>query len=168
LNLIFIAMSFNKVMLIGNVGKDPEVRHLDSGVATTTITMATSETYTDKTTGQKITNTEWHNVVLWRGLADIAERYVRKGSQLFVEGKLRTRSWEDKEGQKRYTTEVIADNIRLLGKRDDNPAAQQGGGYGNNYAPANNNYGSNYSPASSQPPSAGEQKSGEEVDDLPF
>jgi len=126
----------NKVMLIGNVGKDPEVRHLDSGVATTTISLATSETYTDKTSGQRVTNTEWHNVVLWRQLAELAEKYIRKGTQIFVEGKIRTRSWDDKDGVKRYTTEVVADNVRLLGRRDDNnaggasqPSAYAGGGY---------------------------------------
>ncbi|MGL4364045.1 MAG: single-stranded DNA-binding protein [Bacteroidales bacterium] len=114
-------MSLNKVMLIGNVGKDPEVRHLDSGIATTTITLATSETYTDKS-GQRVTNTEWHNIVLWRQLAELAEKYIRKGTQIFVEGKMRTRSWEDKEGQKRYTTEVVADTLRLLGRREDSNA----------------------------------------------
>jgi single-strand DNA-binding protein len=107
-------------MLIGNVGREPEVRHLDSGVSTTTITVATSESYTDKTTGERRTSTEWHNVVLWRQLAEFAEKYIRKGSQIFVEGKLRTRSWDDKDGQKRYTTEVVADVVRLLGRRDDN------------------------------------------------
>ena len=121
-------MSLNKVMLIGNVGKDPDVRHLDNGVATTTITLATSETYTDKTSGQRITNTEWHNVVLWRHLADLAEKFIRKGTQIFVEGKIRTRSWDDaNSGVKRYTTEVVADNVRLLGRREDN---NSGGGYG--------------------------------------
>jgi len=147
-------MSLNKVMLIGNVGKDPEVRHLDSGVATTTITLATSETYTDKTSGQRVTNTEWHNVVLWRQLAELAEKYIRKGSQIFVEGKIRTRNWDDKDGQKRYTTEVVADNVRLLGRRDDNPATQQqstpaGGGY-------------------AQPAPAAVPEQPAENDDLPF
>jgi single-strand DNA-binding protein len=166
-------MSLNKVMLIGNVGKDPEIRHLDSGVSTTTITLATSETYTDKTSGQKITNTEWHNVVLWRGLADVAERYIRKGSQIFIEGKIRTRSWEDKEGQKRYTTEVVADNLRLLGRREDNPAVSGGyggGSYGNNSYSGNSYGNNNYAPATPAPaptpaPAGGESA---EVDDLPF
>ena len=163
-------MSLNKVMLIGNVGKDPEIRHLNSGVTTTTLTLATSETYTDKTTGQKVTNTEWHNVVLWRWLADFAERYIRKGSQIFVEGKIRTRSWDDKEGQKRYTTEVVADNLQLLGRREDNQNSA-GGGYGGNSGGGNygNSYGNNYAPT--QPStSAGKPASDEsaEVDDLPF
>jgi single-strand DNA-binding protein len=116
-------MSLNKVMLIGNVGRDPEIRHLDTGVAITTIAVATSEVYTDKNTGQRVTNTEWHNVVLWHQLAELAEKYIRKGSQIFVEGKIRTRSWDDKNGQKRYTTEVVAENIRLLGgRREDSNA----------------------------------------------
>ncbi|MDR1226946.1 MAG: single-stranded DNA-binding protein [Prevotellaceae bacterium] len=150
----------NKVMLIGNVGKDPEVRHFDSGVATTTITLATSETYTDKSTGQRVTNTEWHNVVLWRQLAELAEKYIRKGSQIFIEGKIRTRSWDDKEGQKRYTTEIIADNVRLLGRRDDAGAAPVGGGY----APASPSA-APASPAKMDDPGIDNPS---EADDLPF
>ena len=155
-------MSLNKVMLIGNVGKDPEVRHLDSGVATTTITMATSETYTDKNTGQRVTNTEWHNVVLWRQLAELAEKFIRKGSQIFVEGKIRTRSWDDKDGQKRYTTEVVADNVRLLGRRDDNPAA--GGAPQQHSAPA----GGGYAQPATAPAAAAASEQPAENDDLPF
>ncbi len=109
-------MGINKVILVGNVGKDPEVRHLDSGVAVTTFPLATSETYRNKE-GQKVTNTEWHNIVLWRGLAEVAEKYVKKGNPLYIEGKIRTRSWEDKDGNKRYTTEIIADNMQMLGSR---------------------------------------------------
>jgi len=148
----------NKVMLIGNVGKDPEVRHLDSGVATTTITLATSETYTDKA-GQRVTNTEWHNVVLWRQLAELAEKYIRKGSQIFVEGKIRSRSWDDKDGVKRYTTEVIADNVRLLGRREDSA----GGAPQQSAAPASGGY----SHHAAAPAAAPEQHSAEN-DDLPF
>ncbi|MDR3188270.1 MAG: single-stranded DNA-binding protein [Prevotellaceae bacterium] len=118
-------MSLNKVMLIGNVGRDPEIRHLDSGMAITTIAVATSEVYTDKNSGQRVTNTEWHNVVLWHQLAELAERFIRKGTPVFVEGKIRTRSWEDKTGQKRYTTEIVAENIQLLGRREDNNAGGQ-------------------------------------------
>lgn len=110
-------------MLIGNVGKDPEIRHLESGVAVATVTLATSERYKDRTTGETKEQTEWHNVVLWRQLADVAERYIRKGTQIYVEGKLRTRSWDDPQGQKRYVTEIVADSLQLLGKRGDNPAS---------------------------------------------
>ena len=111
-------MSVNKVILVGNVGKDPETRYLEGGTAVCSFPMATSETYRNRD-GERVTNTEWHNVVMWRGLAEIAERYVKKGSQLFIEGKIRTRSWEDKEGNKRYTTEIIADNMQMLGKKPD-------------------------------------------------
>jgi single-strand DNA-binding protein len=120
-------MSLNKVMLIGNVGKDPEVRHLESGVPVVTIPIATTERYKDKN-GEVKDQTEWHNVVLWRLLAEFAEKYVHKGKQVYIEGKLRSRSWEDQNGQKRYTTEVVADVIRLLGKKSDTEPQAQGGG----------------------------------------
>jgi single-strand DNA-binding protein len=107
--------SLNKVQLIGNLGKDPEVRAIPSGAKVANFSIATTETYTGKD-GQKSDKTEWHNIVLWRGLADIAEKYLRKGSQVYIEGKLQTRSWDDKDGQKRYTTEIIADNLVMLGK----------------------------------------------------
>jgi single-strand DNA-binding protein len=115
-------MGVNKVILVGNVGKDPEVRHLDSGVAVTTFSLATSETYKNKE-GQKVTNTEWHNVVLWRGLAEIAEKYVKKGNPLYIEGKIRTRSWDDKDGNKRYTTEIVADVMQMLGSKQSSEDA---------------------------------------------
>jgi single-strand DNA-binding protein len=103
----------NKVILVGRLGKDPEVRNLDSGVAVANFTLATSESYKDKTTGEKKEVTEWHNIVLWRGLAEIAQRYLHKGDMVYVEGKLRSRSWE-KDGVTRYTTEVVADNMTML------------------------------------------------------
>ena len=112
-------MALNKAMLIGNVGKDPEVRHLESGVPVVTISLATSERYKDRN-GEVKEQTEWHNVVLWRQLAEFAEKYLRKGTQIYVEGKIRSRSWEDQSGQKRYTTEVVADVVRLLGRKSDN------------------------------------------------
>lgn len=103
----------NKVILVGRLGKDPEVRNLDSGVAVANFTLATSESYKDKTTGEKKEVTEWHNIVLWRGLAEIAQRYLHKGDLVYIEGKLRSRSWE-KEGVTRYITEVVADNMTML------------------------------------------------------
>ena len=112
-------MGINKVILIGNVGKDPEVRHLDNGVAVASFPLATSETYKGKD-GQKVTNTEWHNIVIWRGLAEVAEKFVKKGNPLYIEGKIRTRSWDDKEGNKRYTTEIVADNMQMLGAKQSN------------------------------------------------
>jgi len=107
----------NKVTLIGNVGKDPETRYLESGIPVSTFSLATSESFKNKT-GDRVTSTEWHNIVLWRGLAELAETYVRKGDPLFIEGKIRTRTWEDKEGRRRYTTEIIASNMIMLSPRD--------------------------------------------------
>jgi single-strand DNA-binding protein len=103
----------NKVILIGRLGKDPEVRNLDNGAVVANFSIATSESYKDRTTGEKKEVTEWHNIVLWRGLAEIAQKYLRKGEMVFIEGKLRTRSWE-KDGVTRYTTEVVADNMTML------------------------------------------------------
>ena len=194
-------MSLNKVMLIGNVGNDPEVRYLESNPAqqgpapkVASFPLATSERYKDRN-GNLQENTEWHNVVVWRGLADTVEKFVKKGTQLYVEGKLKTRSWTDQTGAKKYTTEVVADVIQLLGKRSDNPAAsgysapgqqggyQQGGyqqpagGYqqqGQGYMPPQQGYaqpGPGYGqPAYQQPaaqPAAPEYPS-DQGDDLPF
>ncbi|MAP01626.1 MAG: single-stranded DNA-binding protein [Flavobacteriales bacterium] len=114
-----MASSVNKVILIGNLGKDPEVRHLESGVGVANFSLATSETYKDRKTGERVSQTEWHNVVLWRGLADVAEKYLKKGDKIYIEGKLRTRSWQDQQGNNRYTTEIIADNMTMLGKATD-------------------------------------------------
>lgn len=116
-------MSVNKVILVGHVGQDPEVRYLENNTPVCTIRMATSDVYKNKS-GERVTTTEWHNVVLWRSLAEVAEKYVKKGSQIYIEGKLRTRSWDDKDKNKRYTTEIVADVMQLLGKRADD----QGGG----------------------------------------
>ncbi|HEX2394872.1 MAG TPA: single-stranded DNA-binding protein [Bacteroidales bacterium] len=115
-------MSVNKVILVGHVGHDPEVRYLDNSTPVCTIRMATSDVYKNKN-GERVTTTEWHNVVLWRGLAEVAEKYVKKGSQIYIEGKIRTRSWDDKDKNKRYTTEVVADVMQLLGKKSDDQGA---------------------------------------------
>lgn len=104
----------NKVILVGNLGKDPEMRYTQSGVPVCSFPMATSETYRDRNTNEKITQTEWHNIVIWRKMAETAEKYLNKGSQVYIEGKLRTRSWEDQQGMKRYTTEIVADVMQLL------------------------------------------------------
>lgn len=116
----------NKVILVGRLGKDPEVRHLESGAAVANFPVATSETYKDRNTGERKEQTEWHNVVLWRGLAEVAEKYLHKGDQVYIEGKLRTRSWE-KEGVTRYTTEIVGDNMTMLGGRTSESEA--GGQY---------------------------------------
>lgn len=117
-------MSINKVILVGNVGKDPEVKHLDSNVSVANFTLATSENYTNKS-GEKVTTTEWHTIICWRGLASIAENYIRKGSQIYVEGKIRTRSYDAQDGSKRYVTEIYADAIQLLGKKNE-PTTTEG------------------------------------------
>jgi single-strand DNA-binding protein len=114
-----MAGSVNKVILIGNLGKDPEVRHLESGAVVANFSIATSETYKDRASGEKKTQTDWHNIVIWRGLAEVAEKYLKKGSSVYIEGKLRTRSWDDKEGNTRYTTEVVADNMTMLGRASE-------------------------------------------------
>ena len=115
-----MAGTLNKVMLIGNLGKDPEILHFDNGGSIVKFPLATSETYTNRD-GQRVTNTEWHNIVIWRGMAETAEKYLRKGSQVFIEGKIKTRSWEDQQGQKRYTTEIVADVMQLLDRPNSNP-----------------------------------------------
>ena len=113
----------NKVILVGNVGKDPEVRYLENGgIPVAKFPLATNEVYRNKE-GNKVEQTEWHHIVLWRGLAEVAEKYVRKGSLLYIEGKLKTRNWEDKDGTKKYATEIIADNLTILGKRNDDGSA---------------------------------------------
>ena len=109
-------MAVNKVILVGNVGKDPETRYLDENTAVCKFSLATSEVYKNRN-GERVEQTEWHNIVLWRGLAQVAEKYVRKGSQLFIEGRIRSRSYDDKDGIKRYITEIVGDNMQMLGKK---------------------------------------------------
>lgn len=139
------------MILVGRLGKDPEVRHLENGATVANFSMATSETYKDKTTGERKEITEWHNIVLWRGLADVASKYLHKGDMVYIEGKLRTRSWE-KDNITRYSTEVVGDNMTMLSPKSS-------GGQ------------SDYSP-SSAPSSQGSQddykSSSNSSDDLPF
>ncbi len=151
--------SVNKVILIGNLGKDPEVRHLEGGVAVARFPLATSESYKDKS-GQRQEKTEWHNIVLWRGLAEVAEKYLRKGQSVFIEGKIRTNQYQDKEGVQRYSTEIVADTMTMLGSRSDGSTG--GGNYQESVAsssPASS--GSNYGGGSSA-------SQNDEPDDLPF
>lgn len=110
----------NKVILVGNVGIDPEVRTTESGVKVARVRLATTERIYDRQNNETKELTEWHTITLWRGLADVVDRYVRKGSQLYIEGRLRTREWVDKDNIKRYTTEILADEMKLLGRRSDN------------------------------------------------
>lgn len=107
----------NRVILIGNLGKDPEIRHLENGKARATFTLATNEVYKNKE-GEKVTNTDWHNIVLWTPLAEIAEKYLTKGKQIYIEGKLTNRSYTDKEGQNKYITEIVGQNLVLLGSKE--------------------------------------------------
>jgi single-strand DNA-binding protein len=158
-------MSVNKVILIGNVGKDPEVRYLDNNLPICKMSLATSEVYKNKA-GEKVTTTEWHNVILWRGLAEVAEKYVKKGSQVYIEGRLRTRSYDDKDKVKRYTTEIVADVMQLLGKRQDESAA---------HGPSANSseHPSNYHPQPESEiipdtPQTQEKQAEDKDDDLPF
>jgi single-strand DNA-binding protein len=146
-------MSVNKVILVGNAGKDPEVRYLENGTPVCTFSLATSETYTNKS-GEKVTNTEWHNIVMWRGLAESAQKWVKKGSTLYVEGKIRSRSWDDKDGNKRYTTEIVADTFKFVGRKPDD---------GQSHAPAHAQH-------ESKPVSEADSfvASNEPADDLPF
>lgn len=147
----------NKVILVGRLGKDPETRHLESGAAVANFSVATSETYKDRNTGEKKEVTEWHNVVLWRGLAEVAEKYLHKGDMVYVEGKLRTRSWE-KDGITRYTTEVVGDNMTMLSSKGTNEGS--GGSSQQPNSPAIN----------VQDTSSGtaEVTADEDTDDLPF
>ena len=143
-----MARSLNKVMLIGNLGKDPEVRHLENGTTVANFSIATTESYKDRNSGEIISNTDWHNVVVWRGLADVVEKYLKKGAKVYVEGKLRTRSWQDKEGATRYTTEVVVDDLVMLGRNENNAPQQQ--------------------PQAPAPTTAPTPSIDEEEDDLPF
>src|SRR5690606_39263200 len=147
----------NKVILVGHLGKDPEVRHLEGNVTVASFPLATSETYNKD--GRKIEQTEWHNIVMWRGLADVASKYLQKGKLVYIEGKLRTRSFEDKEGHKKYTTEIVAENFTMLGRKSD---------FDNGHSE-----GTGTSDSSSQTKSAEEQpmdytRGGNAEDDLPF
>ena len=122
-----MAGSVNKVILIGNLGKDPEVRHLENGAAVANFSIATSENYKDRKTGEKVSQTEWHNIVAWRGLAEIAEKYLKKGAKVYIEGKLKTRTWQDKEGNNRYSTEVITDSLTMLGSTGESMGSSSPG-----------------------------------------
>jgi single-strand DNA-binding protein len=147
--------SLNKVMIIGNLGKDPEIRTTPSGAKVANFSVATNESYTDKS-GNRVDKTEWHKIVMWKGLAEIAEKYLQKGSTAFFEGKLTTRSWDDTNGQKRYTTEIVVDNMVMLGSKG------QGGG-SSNQAPVESYqepYSGGSKPSNNMPPA--------EEDDLPF
>ncbi len=126
-----MARGVNKVILVGNLGKDPEVRYMPSGNAVANVTLATTDSWKDKQTGEKQERTEWHNIVFFSRLAEIAGEYLKKGSQVYVEGRLQTRKWQDKNGNDRYTTEIVANEMQMLGSRRGGSA-----GYSGDRAPA--------------------------------
>jgi single-strand DNA-binding protein len=125
-----MARGVNKVILVGNLGKDPETRYMPSGSAVTNLTLATSESWKDKQSGEAQERTEWHRIAMFGRLAEIAAEYLRKGSQVYIEGKLRTRKWQDKEGKDRYTTEIVADEMQMLGAKGGGAGASAGAGGG--------------------------------------
>lgn len=150
----------NKVILVGNVGVDPEVRATDNGKVAR-LRIATTERFRDRATNENREHTEWHTVTLWRGLADVVDRFVHKGSQLYIEGRLRTREWTDQSGNKRYTTEILADTMNLLGRRENRSDDRNGGGYDR---PRQNEYDRPQSAPAARTP----QAPAEDPDDLPF
>ena len=153
----------NKVILIGNVGADPEVGALEGGVKVARLRIATTERIYNRQTQETKEHTEWHNVTLWRNLADVADRFIRKGSQVYIEGSLRTRDWTDKDGNKRYATEIVANDLKMLGRRGDAPASGADNSYGGSYGGAAQSSQSSPSPSGDIAASAPQ-----EVDDLPF
>lgn len=151
----------NKAILLGNLGKDPEVRTLENGVKVCSFPIATSETYKDRNSGEQITKTEWHNIVMWRGLADVAERFLKKGNQIYVEGKIQTRNYQDKDGNQRYITEVVANEMTMLGGKSGD-SGNSGGNRPGQSEHAATNSGSQQT-ASNEPVG-----NNDEEDDLPF
>ncbi len=156
-----MARGVNKVILVGNLGKDPETRYMPSGSAVTNLTLATSESWKDKQTGDQQERTEWHKIAMFGRLAEIAAEYLRKGSQVYIEGKLRTRKWQDKEGKDRYTTEIVADEMQMLGSK--------GGGAGASAsAPAAASGSSQQRPAAVNDSVDSGGPAGDFDDDIPF
>jgi single-strand DNA-binding protein len=170
----------NKVILVGNVGADPEIRTLETGTKVARVRLATTERIFNRQSQETKEHTEWHTVVLWRGLADVTDKYVRKGSQIYVEGPLRSNEWTDKDGVKRYGVEIVANDLKLLGRRQEGSVSGPGFGSGQAFAPGSGS-GSGYPPASSPaasdspasrpastPPPSPEPIPVDDPDDLPF
>ena len=164
--------SVNKVIIVGNLGRDPETRYMPNGEAVTNIAVATTESWKDKSSGEKKELTEWHRITFYRKLAEIAGQYLKKGSQVYIEGRLQTRKWTDKENVERYTTEIIADTMQMLGSRqgmgggasmDDDYGNGGGNGGGNAPAPRQNNAPARQAPASKPAPNFSDMD-----DDIPF
>jgi single-strand DNA-binding protein len=154
-----MARGINKVILVGHLGKDPEVRYSPGGQAVANITLATSESWKDKTSGEKQERTEWHRVVFFARLAEIAGEYLKKGQQIYVEGRLQTRKWQDKEGKDRYTTEIVANDMQMLGSREGRGSAPDfDAGDG----------GASAAPSAAKQPATSAASSGDFDDDIPF
>lgn len=162
----------NKVILIGNVGSDPELKYTTNGAGVSNFSVATNETWMDKNTNERQERTEWHRIVAWGRLAEICNQYLRKGSKVYIEGRLQTRSWEGQDGQKRYTTEIVAQEMQMLDSREDSSNYGGGGGGGGSYnqqqpaaAPANGPQ-----PGGGQPQGGGSEPPpfNDPDDDLPF
>jgi len=158
-----MARGVNKVILVGNLGKDPEVRYMPNGNAVANITLATSESWKDKTSGEQQEKTEWHRIVMFRRLGEIAGEYLKKGSQVYIEGKLQTRKWQDNSGNDRYTTEIVASEMQMLGGRGGGGSA----GFSSDSAPSQSAP-SQSAPAQSAPAPAAAAAGGEFDDDIPF
>jgi len=157
-----MARGINKVIIVGNLGGDPETRYMPSGSAVTNLTVATNESWKDKATGEQKDRTEWHKVAMFNRLAEVAAEYLRKGSQVYIEGKLRTRKWQDKSGQDRWTTEIVADEMQMLGGRGGSGGSGGSGSGGGGSAPMS-------SPSESGPSSAPPQPGPDDFDDdIPF
>lgn len=159
-----MARGVNKVILIGNLGSDPEVRYTPDGVPVANFSLATTESWNDRNTGERQERTEWHRLVLWRRQAEVAQQYLKKGSKIYVEGKLQTRSWDDQSGQKRYTTEIVVFDMQMLDSRGEGGGGSGGSGGGGRDAGYNAG-GQNAGPAAQSdapPPPGGDD------DDLPF
>jgi single-strand DNA-binding protein len=161
-----MARGVNKVILVGNLGKDPESRYMPNGKAVTNFSVATTDSWKDKQTGEQREQTEWHNIVMYERLAEVAAEYLKKGSQVYIEGRLRTRKWQDKEGRDRYTTEVIANDMQMLGSRQGSGGGgSPGGGGGGEFSRGGD------APSRAAPASAGARAPAEESpfdDDIPF
>ncbi len=153
--------SINKVILVGNLGRDPETRYMPDGGAVTNVSIATTDTWKDKTSGEKKEATEWHRVVFFNRLAEIAGEYLKKGSQVYVEGRLRTRKWQDKEGQDKYTTEIVCDTMQMLGGRQ---GMGEGGGRGTERGESAESRGA--PPPEGRPAPAGAKKPAGKFDDM--
>ena len=160
-----MARGINKVIIVGNLGQDPETRYMPSGSAVTNFTVATNESWKDKQTGEQKERTEWHKVAMFNRLAEIAAEYLRKGSQVYIEGKLRTRKWQGQDGQDRYTTEIIADEMQMLGGRGGAGGGESFGGGGGSFGGGGQKGGGQQGGGGNAPPQPGPD---DFDDDIPF